>query len=466
MLNLMVRISRYVIVALVLMYTILDIYYFSRKTERGRNSIVGVQSFLMYVLHFLMNVILFAYYEKITILIFYVITLMVFILYQKIYTAIYKRADRHLLNNALFLVMFGLTVQARLKTDKAYKQLLLLAIAGIITLVVPKILDNGKRYLYRYTWFYGIGGLASLAAIMIGGRTEYGAKLSFGIAGFSVQPSEIVKITLVLFVAGMYHRSLKFKQVVITTAIAAAHVMVLMLSKDLGTALIYFIAYVFMLYVATEDFRYLIAGVGCGSLACVVAYFLFSHVRVRVNIWLDPWSDISNSGWQIAQSLFGVGTGSWFGMGLTAGMPGAIPVAEKDFIFSAMCEELGIIVGCCVLAIYLVILLRFMWISTWMKLIFYKITAFGLACVFGFQILINVAGVIKLVPLTGITLPFISYGGSSLLSTFFIFGIFEGLYMNKLREDEALRREKAEMAARKASRASAAKKAQQMLADW
>lgn len=153
-------------------------------------------------------------------------------------------------------------------------------------------------------------------------------------------------------------------------------------------------------------------------------------------------------------------------MGLTGGTPGVIPVAEKDFIFAAMCEELGIIVGCCVLFIFLGILIRFLWISTWMKLMFYKITAFGLACIFGFQILINVAGVVKLVPLTGITLPFISYGGSSLLSTFFIFGIFEGLYMNKLREDEQLKREKAELAARKASRESAARKAQIKMEDW
>lgn len=466
MLNLMVRVSRYVIVALVVLYTLLDLYYFTKKTERGQNSVVSVQSFLMYVLQFLMSVILFSYYEDISILIFYVVSLLVFAVYQQVYPAIYRRADRHLLNNVLFLVMLGLTVQARLKVNKAYKQLLLLVIAAIITLVVPKILDNAKKYLYRWTWFYGIGGLASLMAIMVGGRTEYGAKLSFGVAGFSIQPSEIVKITLVLFVAGMFHRSLEFKQVVITTAVAAAHVLVLVISKDLGTALIYFIAYVFMLYVATEKFYYVLAGFGCGGVAAVAAYFLFSHVRVRVATWLDPWSDISNTGWQIAQSLFGIGTGGWIGMGLTGGTPGVIPVAEKDFIFSAMCEELGIIVGCCVLMIMLGILVRFLWISTWMKLMFYKITAFGLACVFGIQILINVAGVVKLVPLTGVTLPFISYGGSSLLSSFFIFGIFEGLYMNKLREDEQLRREKAELAARKASRESAARKAQLKMEDW
>lgn len=466
MLNLMVRASRYVIVALVLLYTVLDFYYFSKKTEHGKNSVVSVQSFLMYVLQFLMSVILFSFYEDISILIFYVVSLLVFVLYQKIYPAIYKRADRHMLNNVLFLVMLGLTMQARLKVNKAYKQLLLLVIAAVITLVVPKILDNAKKYLYRYTWFYGVGGLALLSAIMVAGRTEYGARLSFGIAGFSIQPSEFVKITLVLFVAGMYHRSVKFKQILITTAIAAAHVLVLVISKDLGTALIYFIAYLFMLYVATEQFRYMLAGLACGGMAAVIAYFLFGHVRTRVQIWMDPWSDITHSGWQIAQSLFGIGTGSWLGMGLTGGTPGVIPVAEKDFIFSALCEELGIITACCILFIYLGILIRFLWISTWMKLMFYKITALGLSCVFGFQILINVAGVVKLVPLTGITLPFISYGGSSLLSTFFLFGIFEGLYMNKLREDEAWKREKAEMAARKASREAALRKAQLKMEDW
>lgn len=466
MLNLMVRVSRYVILALIVLYTLLDFYYVTKKTERGRNSVVSVQSFLMYILHFLMSVILFSYYEDLTILIFYVISLLVFVLYQQIYPAIYKRADRHLLNNVLFLAMLGLTIQARLKVNKAYKQLLLLIIAAVLTLVVPKILDNAKKYLYRGTWFYGIGGLASLAAIMVGGRTEYGAKLSFGIAGFSIQPSEIVKITLVLFVAGMFHRSLRFKQVVITTAVAAMHVLVLVVSRDLGTALIYFLAYVLMLYVATEKFYYVLAGLGCGGLAGVLAYFLFGHVRVRIATWLDPWSDIRNTGWQIAQSLFGIGTGGWLGMGLTGGTPGVIPVAEKDFIFSAMCEELGIVAGCCVLFVMLGILVRFLSISTWMKLMFYKITAFGLACVFGIQILINVAGVVKLVPLTGVTLPFISYGGSSLLSSFFIFGIFEGLYMNKLREDEQLRREKAELAARKASREAAARKAQLKMEDW
>ena len=466
MAGLLVRVSRYIVISLVHLFTLMDFYYFTKKTERGRIHVVMLQSVLMYTLQFLAGIILFAAHEDVAILLFYAAQLLVFALYQKIYPAIYRRADRQLINNVLFLVEIGLIMQERLKMNKAWKQLLLLVIAMIVTLVVPKILDNARKYLYRYTWFYGLGGLAMIAAILVAGRTEYGAKLSFGIAGFSIQPSEFVKITLVLFVAGMFHRSRDFKQIVVTTAVAASHVLVLVGSKDLGTALIYFIAYIFMIYVATEQIRYVFAGFSCGAVAAVLAYFMFSHLRVRVQIWRDPWSDISSSGWQIAQSLFGIGTGGWLGMGITGGTPGVIPVAEKDFIFSAMCEEMGVIVGCCVILIYLNILMRFLWISSWMNLLFYKITALGLACVFGFQVLINIAGVIKLVPLTGITLPFISYGGSSLLSTFFIFGIFEGLYMNKLREDESLRREQAEREARRASREAAVRKAQLKMGGW
>lgn len=460
MLNMIVSASRYLVLFLVILYTILNFYYYLKKSTIDRNHVVHLQNLLMYVLHFVLSVLLFFHYEEIQILFFYVATLAVLAIYQKVYPEIYKRADRHLVNNVLFLVMIGLSMQARLKPMKAYKQVILLVFAMLVTLVVPKILDNARKYLYRLTWLYGIGGLAFISAIMVAGRTEYGAKLSFGFAGFSLQPSEFVKISMVLFVAGMFERSLEFKQIVITTLVAAAHVMVLVLSKDLGTALIYFFTYVFMLFVATEQFRYVLLGLGSGSIAAVVAYKLFDHIQVRVATWIDPWSDIYGRGLQIAQSLLGISTGGWLGMGFTGGTPGIVPVAEKDFIFSGICEELGVINGSCILLILLGVLLRFLYVATGMSRMFYKITAFGLACSFGVQVLVNAAGVVKMIPLTGITLPFISYGGSSLLSTFFIFGIFEGLYMNRQREEESVIREKAELAARKKARELAIKKAQ------
>ena len=159
-------------------------------------------------------------------------------------------------------------------------------------------------------------GIVSLGAVVVAGRVSYGAKLGFDIAGISVQPSELVKIVFVFFVASSFKKSLEFKNVVITTALAAFHVLILVASKDLGAALIIFMVYLTMLYVATRQPLYILAGLGAGSAASVVAYHLFNHVRVRVLAWKDPLAAYDNGGYQVAQSLFAIGTGGWFGMGL------------------------------------------------------------------------------------------------------------------------------------------------------
>jgi cell division protein FtsW (lipid II flippase) len=175
---------------------------------------------------------------------------------------------------------------------------------------------------------------------------------------------------------------------------------------------------------------------------------------------------MNGDGWQIIQSWFGIGTGSWFGMGYTNGMPYLTPVGNKDFIFSVLCEEMGVIFAIGVLLVSLGLLLQFLWISTWMKQTFLKIMAFGIASVYGIQILINVAGVIKLIPLTGITYPLLSYGGSSLLSTFIMLGIMEGLSILKIKEDEEDEREKAEQAARLEAARKAKEKAANEWKNW
>jgi len=155
-----------------------------------------------------------------------------------------------------------------------------------------------------------------------------------------------------------------------------------------------------------------------------------------VAAWIDPWADVTGSGWQIAQSLFAVGSGKWLGSGLYQGMPYKIPVPSKDFIFSAVAEEMGAIFAIGMILVCLGTLISFLWISTWMKQVFLKIVAFGLAAVYGVQVFLNIGGVLKLLPSTGITLPFVSYGGSSVLSTFILFGVMQGLYIMKQKEDE------------------------------
>ena len=143
--------------------------------------------------------------------------------------------------------------------------------------------------------------------------------------GLSFQPSEFVKIIYVLFIAAMLSKAKQLWHILLSAVLAAVHVLFLAASKDLGSALIYFITYIILLYVATRRRRYLILGFAGGAAAAYISYLLFAHVRVRVAAWLDPWNDINATGYQIAQSLFGIGTGGWFGMGIDAGTPGSIP---------------------------------------------------------------------------------------------------------------------------------------------
>ena len=173
------------------------------------------------------------------------------------------------------------------------------------------------------------------------GTRSYGAQLSISLSGVSFQPLEFVKISYVFFIATMFYRSISFKSIATVSCISALHVLILVLSKDLGSALIFFITYVFMLFIATGKWRYLIGGAVGACLSSMLAYQLFDHVKTRVTAWQNPWSDIAGKGYQITQSLFAIGTGGWFGLGLYRGMPGKIPVVEKDFIFSAISEELG-----------------------------------------------------------------------------------------------------------------------------
>ena len=173
---------------------------------------------------------------------------------------------------------------------------------------------------------------------MVVGKVSYGAMLGFTVAGINIQPSELVKIVFVFFVASSFKRSTEFKDIVVTTAVAAFHVLILVASKDLGAALIIFVVYLVMLYVATHQPLYILAGLGAGSAGAVVAYHLFTHVKTRVNVWRDPFGTYDKGGYQVAQSLFAIGTGGWFGAGLYQGQPDTIPVC--DVSDTDLCELL------------------------------------------------------------------------------------------------------------------------------
>lgn len=435
MTNLIVEISRYLIILLIAIYTYYNFRFFSMRDEESRNYACNRQLVCMFMLHFLANLLIVLNTRSEELILFYGMQVLFFVCYLSLSTFFYKKISKLLLNNICMLLGTGFIILTRLNPERAMRQFLIVVISAVVTWIIPFIIDRVWQ-LVKLAWIYGILGLFILAAVCVAGNTSFGAQLSLTIGGVSIQPSEFVKISFVFFVAARLYRSTKFRDVVITTVIAALHVIILVLSRDLGSALIFFITYLFMLFVATSNWLYLGAGALSGSAAALVAYKLFSHVQRRVEAWKDPWADIDDKGYQVTQGLFAMGTGGWFGLGLYQGMPQKIPVVEKDFVFAAISEELGAIYALCLLFICVGCFLQFMIIAMKMQAMFYKLIAFGLGIMYITQVFLTVGGVVKFIPSTGVTLPFVSYGGSSVLATFILFNIIQGLYILKRSEEE------------------------------
>ena len=345
-----------------------------------------------------------------------------------LYRTLYKSANMLMANNILMLLSIGLVMISRINHGKAQKQLLI-SLAGMAFLLVFPLIREKFDSLRKGTYFYGVLGIAALAAVLLLGAITNGSKLSFTIAGMTFQPSEFVKILFLLFMAGALCEENSRSHIVFLTAAALVHVGILVVSRDLGSALIFFVVYLVMLFLSTGNWKILLGGVLLGVITAVICYFLFSHVRVRVEVFLDPWKNIDGNGYQITQSLFAISFGGLFGAGLTQGMPSSIPFVESDFIFSAIIEEMGIIFGICLILLCLNIFTDFLLLAGSYSNKFYRLFVFGTAIAFIFQSFLTIGGEVKFIPLTGVTLPLVSYGGSSVLATLIMFGIVGAVFM-------------------------------------
>lgn len=429
------ELSKYLIIILMILYSFQCFTIFKKHDEEDKRQVLRKQIILMFFMNFVAYAVLFLRTGEIKMLAMYVAVLILTGAIQILYRVIYKKANMLIVNNMCMLLSIGFLILSRLNFDKAVKQFEIVVLGMIISFIVPVIIRKAK-FIKDLTWLYGIIGIALLGIVLILAVTSGGAKLSIEIGGVTFQFSEIVKITFVFFVAGMFRDDNSFKRVVITTVFAALHVLILVVSKDLGSAVVFFIAYIVMLYIATEKPLYALAGLAAGCVAAVAAYFLFNHVRQRVIAWQDPIAvyDQVGGGYQLAQGLFGISAGGWFGRGLGNGMPNIIPVVDKDFIFAAICEELGAIFAICMILVCMSCFLMICNISMKMSKKFYKLIAMGLGAEYAFQVFLTIGGSSKVIPLTGITLPLVSYGGSSVICSILMFAIIQGLYI--LREDE------------------------------
>ncbi len=429
------EISKYVIALLMALYAYESFAVFRFQDEERRSGIYTRQNLLMLMVHFSCFMAICFETGDITYLFFYIFQQIVLFATVILFHMIYPGANRLAVNNMCMLLGIGFVILTRLSYEKAVKQFVIAVCSIVLTMIIPFFIRKLK-FLKKLTWVYALAGIAALAVVLLLGAYTNGSKISYSVGGVTFQPSEFVKIIFVFFVASALHESASFFEVFTTAVVAGIHVVILVISKDLGSALIFFVVYVLMVFVATRNPLYLLAGTAGGSAAAVIAYQAFSHVQVRVQAWRDPWSEIDSAGYQITQSLFAIGSGGWFGMGLFQGTPNSIPFVEADFIFSAIAEELGIIFAMCVILVSLSSFIMFMDISMKLKDNFYRLIAFGLGVTYIFQVFLTIGGGSKFIPLTGVTLPLVSYGGSSVLTTLIMFAIIEGLCMVKGDEEK------------------------------
>ena len=347
-------------------------------------------------------------------------------------------ADPAILPIVFTLSGTGITFLTRLAPDLAVNQVIWLFVSIAAMVVVLAVVRNLDR-LAQFKYTLGIAGVVLLVLPMIIGTERGGSKLWIYIGGFGFQPGEFAKIAIVLFLAfylaanreALSASMRKIGPVSLPRArmllplfvVWGVSLLVVAFETDLGSALLLFTFFLIMLYVATGRASYVVVSLLLLAVGGVACYRLFGHVQTRVNIWLDPWADASGGGYQIVQSLYSLADGGLVGRGIGKGMATVIPVVESDFIFSAIGEEMGLLGGAGVLILYLLLCVRGFATAARAKSDTSAFAAVGLTSAICFQAFLIVGGVTKLLPLTGVTLPFMSQGGTSLLASFIIVGL-------------------------------------------
>jgi cell division protein FtsW (lipid II flippase) len=347
-------------------------------------------------------------------------------------------ADPYLLPMAGLLTAIGLTEIYRLNPDDAFRQGLWLVIGVALFSVTLIVLQHDYRRLESYKYVIGLGAIALLVlpALPGIGRTINGARLWVGVGPFQFQPGEFAKILLIVFLAGYLREKRevlaqgRLKDFGPLLLIWGGAMAVLVQTNDLGSGLLYFGIFVAMLYVATARFVFVAGGMALFLAGAAFVYQVIPRVQDRVTIWLDPWPHAQDEGYQLVQSLFAIAFGGFGGTGLgkgtftfSNGTDPIIPYLNTDFIYAALAHELGLVGIAAVVLIYMLFVARGFRAAMLAQDGFSKLLAAGLTFAFALQTFIIVGGVVRLIPLTGITLPFVSYGGSSLLANFVLLAL-------------------------------------------
>lgn len=339
-----------------------------------------------------------------------------------------SKGDNYIFLIVTMLVSIGIIMIYRIDSTLGVKQLLWLSFGILIfyiTYFIMKFIKGWRNWIPLYV---GLSYLLFILTFALGTR-KYGAINWINIGGYSFQPAEITKLLLIFIIAAYYSNIEKFKEIKHASyyllAVVYSFIALLFVQKDLGTALIFYGIFICLQFIYEKDRKLLLYNIGLLIAGGSLGYVLFDHVKVRIVTWINPWIYIDNKGYQITQSLFAIAEGGFFGTGLGLGHPEFIPLAYTDFIFSAICEEMGLFTGIGIIMLFMILVYRGFKIALSQSDLFYRILALGVSILFGVQSIIILGGVLKVLPLTGITLPFVSYGGSSILSSFIALAILQ-----------------------------------------
>ena len=405
-----------------------------RSAFSQRAVIIFMHALAFFILSFDMGTSMFDYYT----LGFAGVSVAVLVLGSLIAEKIYKNSCPIIWNCVVFLLDISLISIYRINTNSAELQLVWIAVAFGLMVVVPialKILPSIEKMTILYfaasfglmllPFFFGVTIHGATRWVQIGSETNY----------IRFQPSEIVKFLFVFYLAAALKNAVTIQKLILPGVMCAILVLIHVLQRDLGGALIFFLTFMAMLYIASGKLSIVLLGFSAASIASVFAYHIFDHVQVRVAAWLNPFADMAGGGFQILQSLFAIGSWGPFGSGLSRGFVRTIPIVESDFIFAAISEEFGWVFGIILIIIFMVIFYRGIKVALSHEGEYYSLLTAGFTCILAVQTFLIIGGVINFIPLTGVTLPFVSYGGSSIIASILIICILQWVYGEREQEE-------------------------------
>jgi cell division protein FtsW (lipid II flippase) len=371
-------------------------------------------------------------------------------------------ADEIIYPVCAMLLAIGAVLMRRLQPDIGGSESGLRDLAGrhtvYLVLTVVLITAVGRWFPFlaamrRYKYLTMVGSIGLLMVTLVAGRERYGARLWLGVGGFEIQTSELIKIGLILFLAAYLHEKHEVMHgrwhvwrlslppvpyLIPLVALLVVSLLMVVAMNDLGTALLLFSTALAMLYVALRKISYVIVSLALFFGGSAFAYVTFDRVGVRIQNWLDPWRDPFNAGYQQIQADYSMSSGGVLGTGIGRGEPWRIPAVHTDYVFAAIVEEWGALAGTVVIALFGILLFRGLRIASQADSLYDRYLAVGLSASIAIQAIVILGGVLRALPLTGVTLPFVSAGGTSLLLNGFAIGLLLNLSHHQAAREEVV----------------------------